>query len=251
VRQTAAQALERVADSSVLDGLLAGLDDTAVTVRFSVVAALGHAAGDGSTLSEAQRTLLVTRLEALLQHDTDPGVRSRAAAALGQYGSPAVLPSLWKRVLAGEDSRVQEKAWLAFVDIVARSGSLEVVQEWDGRLKQARHLQRRALLLNEVYSRWQKREDTRAVLGSVMEALVQAQLEAGKWAAAFPLVHELLAKQGTDAEVERRLRWLLRIGEQALKEGNHAEARRAAQEAQPYLARSPILAVEFAKLQKQ
>src|SRR5204863_2809150 len=45
VRQTAAQALERVADAGILAGLLQALDDPAVNVRFSLVGALGHAAG--------------------------------------------------------------------------------------------------------------------------------------------------------------------------------------------------------------
>src|SRR5207244_2218429 len=41
VRQAAALALERVADSSILDGLIEALDDPAVTIRFSLVGALG------------------------------------------------------------------------------------------------------------------------------------------------------------------------------------------------------------------
>src|SRR5262249_3545096 len=50
VRQTAAQALERVANAAVLDGLLEGLDDPGVMIRFSLVGALGRAAGDGRSL---------------------------------------------------------------------------------------------------------------------------------------------------------------------------------------------------------
>jgi HEAT repeat protein len=51
VRQTAALALERVADPGIVDGLIEALDDPLPTVRFSLVGALGHAVGDGRTLS--------------------------------------------------------------------------------------------------------------------------------------------------------------------------------------------------------
>src|SRR5262249_240341 len=37
VRQTAVQALERVSDANVLNGLLAALDDSSVTVRFGLI----------------------------------------------------------------------------------------------------------------------------------------------------------------------------------------------------------------------
>src|SRR5206468_5209242 len=59
VRQTAAQALERVADATVVDGLLETLDDPAVAVRFSLVGALGHAAADDRSLKDAQRAKLL------------------------------------------------------------------------------------------------------------------------------------------------------------------------------------------------
>src|SRR5262249_12225728 len=67
VRRTAAQALERVADAGALDGLLKGLDDPSVTVRFSLVGALGRAAGDGQALPPEQRKRLLARLELLLR----------------------------------------------------------------------------------------------------------------------------------------------------------------------------------------
>jgi hypothetical protein len=86
---------------------------------------------------------------------------------------------------------------------------------------------------------------------AAQEMLVQAQLDQGKWAAAFPLVRELLARPAAEAELNQRLRWLLRVGEQALRAGNREQARRAALEAQPYLPRSAQLADAFEKLAEQ
>src|SRR5262249_12146311 len=51
VRQAAAQALERVAEPAVFDSVFAALGDASVKVRFSLIGALGHAAGDGRKLS--------------------------------------------------------------------------------------------------------------------------------------------------------------------------------------------------------
>jgi hypothetical protein len=251
VRQTAAQALERVAEATVLDGLLAGLDDQSVTVRFTLVGALGHAAGNGATLTEEQRKRLLARLEGLLLRDPDPSVRSRAANVLGECGSAAQLPLLWRCVLASEDGRVQAKAWAALVEVIARADSLPLLNEWDRLLATAKQGPRRLQLLGDVVGRWQKRPEKKALLTPAQETLVQAQLDLGKWAAAFPLVRELLTRPGTETEMNQRLRWLLTVGELALQEGNRAEALRAAQEAQPYLARSKSLAGAFERLERQ
>ncbi len=251
MRQTAAQALERVADATVLDSLLEGLDDPAVSVRFSLLGAVARAAGEGTTLSDAQRERLCARLEAVLRRDADAGVRGRAATALGDCGGPAALPTLWKRVLAGEDGRVQEKAWAALVDVVARSASLVLLSQWDRALAEAKQPNRRVQLLTEVHARWRTRDDTRLLADSAQETLVQAQLDQGKWGAAFPHVRELLGRTSSEADLDRRLRWLLAVGEQALGEGNALEALRAVQEAQGPLTRRGLLAAEFEKLEKQ
>jgi HEAT repeat protein len=251
VRQTAAQALERVADATVLNNLLKAVDDPNVNVRFSLVGALGRAVCDGESLSEEQRKRLLAKLETLLLHDADPGVRSRAATVLGECGPSAMLPVLWKCVLAGEEARVQDKAWAAFIEVVARSSTLPVLREWDSTLTAAKQGPRRLQLLAEVAARWQKRMETRSLVVPAQEMLVQAQLELGKWSAAFPVVRELLARQGTEAETNQRLRWLLSVGEQALQEGNKAEAQRVVQDAQPFLTRSAPLAESFDKLAKQ
>lgn len=250
VRQAAALALERVADGGVLDTLLDLLDDPAAKVRFSLVGALGHAAGDGKALSAAQREKLAARLEGLLRRDADPGVRSRAATVLGECGPPSSLAALWSRDRAGEDSRVQEKAWAAFVEVLARSASLELLQEWDQALHDAKQGPHRLQLLTELHARWQKSDETRALVRPTQELLIPAQLEQGKWAAALPLVREQLTRPGNDAQLDRSLRWLLAVGEQALKEGNHSEALRMVEEAQPFLTRRPMLAPEFEKLRR-
>lgn len=251
VRQTAAQALERVADATVLESLLEGLDDPAVSVRFSLLGALAHAAPEGTSLSDAQRERLFARLETVLLRDADPGVRSRAATVLGDCGGAAALPALWKRIQAGEEGRVQEKAWAAMIDVLARSASLPLLHQWDRALTEARQPARRAQLLTEVHARWQKRDDLRTAADGVLEALVQAQLDQGKWSAAFPHVRDLLNRAAGDADMDRRLRWLLAVGEQALREGNTTEALRAVREAQAPLARRGQLAAEFQRLEKQ
>jgi hypothetical protein len=248
VRQTAAQALERVADVSLLDGLLKGLGDPSVNVRFSLLGALARAVGRGTNLSGAQQAKMLNRLEGLLLHDADPGVRSRAATVLGECAPPVVLALLWKCVQSAEDSRVQEKAWSAFVEVIVRAAKLGLLQEWDRTLTAAHQGPRRLQLLAEVTARWQRSEETRGLAGSAQEMLVQAQLDLGKWSAAFPQVRELLARPGTAAEVKQRLKWLLAVGEQALQEGNRSEALRVVTEAQPYLNAASDMTEPFDKL---
>ena len=60
----------------------------------------------------------------------------------------------------------------------------------------------------------------------------------------------MLTEPGSDMDQDRRLRWLLEVGEQALKEGNRPEALRAVREAQPLLGKREALAGEFEKLEK-
>jgi HEAT repeat protein len=247
VRQTAAQALERVADAAVLDDLLKALDDAGPTVRFSLVGALSHAARDPAATDD-QRKRLLARLEDVLLNDADPAVRSRAATALGECGGPAQLAALWRCVAAAEDGRVQQKAWQAFVEAAARSGDAALARDWDRTLAEAKQGPRRLQLAGDLAARWQKRPETKAAASEAMDLLVQAQLDQGKWASALPLIRERLAQPGPEAETNRRLRWLLTAGEQALAEGERSEALRAARDAQPYLPRTGELAEAFAKL---
>jgi HEAT repeat protein len=251
VRQAAAQALERVAEPSVLPGLLAALDDPCATVRFNLVGALAHAAADGRSLTEEQRKPLLARLEGLLLRDSDAGVRSRAATVLGECASPGQLGMLWRCVLAGEDGRVQEKAWAAFVDILARAGQLSLLEEWDRTLTAARQGPRRLQMLSEVVALWQKQPERKDLIVPAQEALVRAQLELGKWSAAAPLVRDLLTRSAGEAEINRRLGWLFTVAEQALHEGNRTEAQRAVEAAQPFLPRTGKWTDAFEKLAKE
>jgi HEAT repeat protein len=249
-RQAAAQALERVADVAVLDRLVDALDDSSSAVRFSVLGAIDRAAGNAAP-ADALRQRLQSRLEDLLLHDADPGVRSRAATVLGECGSASQLQTLWRCVLTAEDGRVQEKAWAAFLEVLVRSGSLPLLQEWEHTLASVKQASRRLQLLNEVSARWMKNPERKLVAGPAQEILVQAQLEQGKWTAAYPQVRELLTRPASDVELSQRLQWLLTVGQQALQEGNKAEALRVAQEAQPYLYPGSTLSAEFQKLEKQ
>lgn len=251
VRQTAAQALERVADRSLIEGLLKGLNDPSVNVRFSLLGAIARALGQGGTLSPGQQARLLSRLETLLVRDVDPGVRSRAATVLGECGPPAVLPLLWQCVRSAEDTRVQEKAWSAFIEVIVRARKVAVLHEWDRTLSASRQGPRRVQLLTEAATRWHKNEETRLQAVAAQELLVQTELELGKWAAAFPHIRELLMRPATAAEQTQRLKWLLTVGELALQEGNRAEAQRAVSEAQPYLSASSELAPAFDRLARQ
>jgi len=137
------------------------------------------------------------------------------------------------------------------IEIIIRSGNLELLQEWDRTLCDARQESRRIPLLTEAATRWQKREETKKSVTLVQETLVQAQLSQGKWLPVRPIVRELLAAAATDNETDRRLRWLLAIGQLALKEGNRQEAQRVVREAQPYLSKRTDLTVEFEKLDRE
>jgi HEAT repeat protein len=251
VRQAAAQALERVAEPGIFDNLLAALNDSTAKVRFSLVGALGHAAGDGRRLTAPQREQLVSRLEAMLLRDVDPSVRSRAATVLGECALPAILPTLWQCVIASEDTRVQEKAWSAIVEVLGRTADFELVLAWDRKLAQGKQAARQLQMLSELLARWQKRDDARPLITSTEELLIPVQLDQGKWAAAYPLVRDLLTQPGSEPDVDRRLRWLLAIGEQALKDGNRGEAQRVVQDAEPFLPGRDALASEFQRLEKQ
>jgi HEAT repeat protein len=250
VRQTAAQALERVADASVLDGLLLALDDPSAAVRFGLVGALARPAREFANLKPEQQERLLSRLKELLLHDADAGVRSRAATVLGEFAPPALLEPLWDCVLRGEDGRVQEKAWAAFLEILARSGSLRLLREWDKALTASRQGPRRLQMLAEVAGRWQRLPECKTVAGPAQEILIEAFLELGKWGSAAPVVRDLLTRPGDESQTDRRLRWMLTIGEQALHEGNRTEALRAVEAARPYLPHSGPVAENFDRLEK-
>lgn len=248
VRQTASQALERVADRSVLEGLLELKDDATVTVRFSYVGALARAVGDGCDLDEEQLKAVVARLEGLLERDVDPGVRSRAATVLGECAPASSLPTLWKCSQAGEEARVQEKAWAALLEVLVRSESIQLVQDWDRRLATSKQGPRRLEMLSAVVARWGRRADQQQLAHQAREVQIQALLDQNKWMTALPQIREQLTRPGGETETTRRLRWLLTAGEQALQDGQTEEAHRIGLEAQPYLPRMGMLADGFERL---
>jgi len=105
-------------------------------------------------------------------------------------------------------------------------------------------------MLSDISTRWQRQPRYKNLVVPVQEMLVQAQLELGKWSAALPLLRDLLTRPASEVELNRRLGWLLTAGEQALHEGNHGEAQRAIESAQPYLPHSGKLTESFEKLRK-
>ncbi len=265
VRKAAAGSLERVAQPSSLDAILKALDDSSGTVRFNLIGALAQLVARTEspmatvpgpvepgkpmvpqTLSETDRVRLLARLEIVLLKDMDPNVRARAAGALGECGPPGLLPILWQASQPGEDVRVQEKAWLALIDTVARAQQVSLVQEWDRKLAQAKQPARRLQLLTEVLSRWSRKSDKKLALVAVQDLVVQVALEQNKWSLALPLVRELLAKpQRNEMETQASLRHLLQAGEQALADGNQAEAQRVAQEGKTLVTKDSPLAPLF------
>lgn len=252
VRQTAAQALERTAEPGLVEGLLRGLDDASVMVRFSLLGALSKAAGAEQALPAELRDRLKSRLEGLLKKDVDAGVRSRAATVLGECGGVEALATLWEQVESGGDERVQQKAWDAVVEVVTRSGSEALVENWDKRLRDAKQGARRVQMWAKVHSSWEKNAGRRESAARALEGLAEAQIEEGKWAQAVPLVQTLLTR-ATEANEPLRVRclkMLSELAERALKEGQRAEARRIVQETRAYLGKEDRFAEVFDKLQK-
>jgi HEAT repeat protein len=189
---------------------------------------------------------LLARLEIVLLKDMDPNVRARAASALGECGPPGLLPVLWQASQPGEDVRVQEKAWLALIDTITRAQQVSLVQEWDRKLAQSKQGARRLQLLTEVLSRWSRKPDPNLQLAPIQDLVIQVALEQNKWSLALPLVRESMAKaQRTEMELLANLRHLLQAGEQALADGNMAEAQRVAQEGKALVTKDSPLAPLF------
>jgi len=176
----------------------------------------------------------------------DPNVRARAAGALGECGPPSLLPVLWQASQPSEDVRVQEKAWLALIDTITRARQVSLVQEWERKLAQAKVPARRLQFLTEVLSRWTRKADPTLQLGPIQDLVIQVALEQNKWSLALPLVRETMAKpQRTEMELQATLRYLLQAGEQALADGNPAEALRVAQEGKNLTTKESPLAPLF------
>jgi hypothetical protein len=154
-------------------------------------------------------------------------------------------------VLAGSEGRVQEKAWDAFVEILVRSADARQLEKWGKTLADAKQLSRRVQLLARVYARWDQRADLKPLATRALEALVQAQLDQRKWAAAAPLVQNLLSRSDGEAARTRCLDWLQEIAALALKDGNRAETLRIIHDARVYLPRGDKRTLAFDKLEQQ
>jgi HEAT repeat protein len=248
VRQAAARALEPIADERVLPDLLQALGDSAASVRFHVVGALGRIGVLGNDQRKAE---IAKRLQSLMLQDGDPGVRSRAAGIMGELGTPADLVFLWQRCQATEDERVKLKAWSAMLDILARSGNPDLVAQWDQLLAHQRETARRIEMLTEIRSRWQKTESLRPHLDSIQALLVQAYLAQRRWQAAGPLALELARRAPNDNELRRRLRWLLAAGYLALEDKKPEETLAWIRDAEDLLPRAGDIAFEFAVLRQK
>lgn len=248
VRQTAAQALERIADRDLLNTYLELADDPSPAVRFSLVGALTRMVGDGTSLTEEQRTRVLAKLDTLFHKDADPGVRSRAATVLGECAQPTTLSVLWKCLQGNEDPRVQEKAWMALMRIVVRAEKPALLQEWDQTLAKGGQGVRRLQLLGEAVTHWQKKTDVPMLVEPALELLIQAQLDQNKWTGALPLLRDMLSRKRTDGERTRLLGWLLTAARQALADGQTDEVLRIVQDARPLVSKDTPLAAAFEKL---
>jgi HEAT repeat protein len=253
VRQTAAHALDRTATAELLDDLQKGLQDSNTKVRFSIVGAIGKALSNSPSLSNEKRKGYLDRLEVLLQRDGDAGVRSRVATVLGECGTHESLNGLWQQMQVEGEGQVQEKAWDAFVEIATRTVSVPLLERWDKTMATAKMPTRRVQLWARVYSRWEQSGMLREQATQALEGLVQAEIAAGKWATARPLIQSLLARSNDMGETTRSkyLKWVLQIGRMALSEGNKSEALRLVQEAKPYLVRGERVSEEFESFEKE
>ena len=254
VRQTAAQALERTADPSLLEGLLAGLEDRVATIRFCLVGALGRAASGKSDLSVANRQKMLARLETILEKDEDANVRARAATVLGECGGEAQLAPLWKNAQAtAGTARLAEKAWEAMLDILSRAASSALAERWDAEFRKLKQTHRRVQMWKRLYGCWEQRPELKSVALAALEALVVALVDDGKWQMAIPQAQTLLARSTESDPVARCrcLKLLLRLAEMALADGNKSEALRLCQEVRGYLPSDGSLAEAFEAVQRK
>lgn len=250
VRLDASAALEAVASCQVYHQVLAAMDDASPEARLYLVGCLG-AIGETDGLPEKEQTQLLRKLELVLTQDVDPGVRSKAAAALGKVGGTAMLTVLWQRVQGNEDTRVQDNAWKAFVDILTRQQSWPVLNQWERLLASQGQGARRWQLLLEIRERWSRTEETRASLDFVTLALMDAGLSVRKWQQVIPLCLESIRTIQQESAREERLRLLLIAGQQAIQDGKGQELLPVFKEIESYLPGFKELANAFDDLRRR
>jgi len=251
VRKISAQALERVANNTAIEAILKAMDDPQPLVRFSLVGAMAHILGQKEKISATDLLRLQSRLEVVLLRDGDSGVRARAASAMGETGGPPILGILWRAASSAEDARVQDKAWAAMMEILARAAQPALVLEWDKTLADANQSQKRLNLLVEMSSRWQKRNDAKTLLAPLQEPLAGVALEQGKWQTALGPLRELLSTMTSEPQTQAHLRKWLAACNFALAEGNAPEALKLLREVEPLLGKNTPLAQQAQDLAKK
>jgi HEAT repeat protein len=250
VRQAAALALENIATLEILSAIYLGLEDASPQVRFALVGAIGRIGGK-EKLGDVQLGDLLKRLAQVLTHDTDPGVRSRAATVIGDVGSPAELPLLWLRVRAQEDNRVQLRAWSAMLEILARAQSAPLLAQWEQTLTELNENPRRTLMFTELRDRWSKQDVPKPLLEATAGGLVRALLAERKWQQAAPLAVELTRKAGNEADRRERLRWILVACTHGLNDRQPQEVLRIIKEVEEWLPEAKELGAEFADVRRR
>lgn len=251
VRKIAAQAMERVANPSSIESILKAMDDPLPLVRFSLVGAMSRIVSQKTMISPTDLLRLQSRLEVVLLRDGDSGVRARAATAMGETGNPTMLGFLWRAASSAEDSRVQDKAWAAMLEVLAQTAQPALVLEWDKTLAAANQSQKRLALLVEVSSRWQKRSDAKTLLAPLQEPLINVALEQGKWQMALSPLRELLSTMTGETQTQKNLgKWLVACNF-ALVDGNPTEALKLLREVEPLLGKDTPLAQQAKDLAKK
>lgn len=250
VRLAASAALEAVASCRVYHEVLAALENAAPEARLYLVGCLGTI-GEVDGLPEKEQAQLLKKLELVMTQDGDPGVRSKAAAALGKVGGTTVLALLWQRVQSNEDARVQDNAWKAMIDILHRQQSWPLLNQWERFLAAQGQGNRRWLMLLEMRERWTKAEETRTSLELVTYALIDAGLSLHKWQPVIPLCLDLIRTAPQENQREERLRMLLIACQQAIQDGKGQELVTVLKEIDQYLPAFKEVAVAFDDIRRR
>lgn len=250
VRLASSAALESIASCRVYHAVLAAVDDATPEARLYLVGCLGRI-GETDGLPEREQTALVRKLEQVMLQDGDPGVRGKAAVAIGKVGGPGELTVLWQRVRAGEDPRVQNTAWKALVDILARTQSWPLVDQWQQQLYAQGDPERRFKLLKDVRESWLKVEDLRGSMDLVSKTYIDAALAQHEWRLARPVCAEMIRAAVKEKDKGDRLNQLLQICKQAVDEGKGHEVLPTIQEFEGALTGFQELAVAFDQLRRR
>jgi HEAT repeat protein len=250
VRNASSAALESIASCRVFHPILAAFDRASPEGRLYLVGCLGRI-GENDGLPEREQLALVAKLQHVLAHDGDPGVRSKAAAALGKVGGPSELALLWQRVRGNEDARVLNNAWMAMVEILARTRSWPIADQWQQQLAIQSQPDRRLELLKTLRESWKDHEEGRATLDLLNAALIEAALVQRQWKVALPVCLDMIRAAVKEKDKSDRLNLLLQICKQAVDEGKGRDVLSTIQEVEGALRGFPDLAIGFDQLRRR